>query len=763
LFFALAVAAAVTAFVVALDAGALAAFDGLEPVVRGYTLPGALLGVAAVGLIVTSFVYSFRKRTLQEHWPLGRSTLAAWLWGHVYFGLLALVVAFAHAGYGTITSSLSSGKLMLFVLGMLVASGFVWRVLYAVVPPLAAANIGNYSAAASRTRAEACFVEIEKLAAGSSARFQELKHWVLGRTPAPAELAQALATLPPEERTTFSELATLAQTRLEALERERKQASYLRWLQGLRVLHVPLGLAFVLLLPLHVIFAYDVPARVLEPGVVAGSALGGFEPSASCASCHADIYQAWRHSMHAHAMTSPIMIAQTNQVALRVLRELPGPDPKEACVACHGPIGTLLTEGNTLPLPARPLSDRALLDDGISCAVCHQWQGTSHTGGAALTRFQAELEPGRKFYGPFADATGNAFHRSEKSALFEHPEGLCQNCHSVELDKNHDGRFDRGTDLVLQTLFEEWEVYAKAGGTSCVDCHMPLVRKAQRAASGAAIPFEQDREAPARSLRDHAFVGVDYPLDDPAARDALARRREALLASAGTLGVVRDDSAKAPDAIGFVATLANTGTGHDLPGGFAFVRQMWLEARVVDAAGRLLASSGVLEHPTDDLCDSTIVDDPESPMRPLLGGCRTADTELVNFQQMLVDRVEVARDAQGNIRLGSRGERLLARAAGSKEAVIQTLDGGPVPRTRKSTGKAVPPLAPGESASFVYRLPIPAGGVPKRVEVRLLFRVASPYFLRALARDQPPAEKPRLDELVSALVVTEMAKAAVDF
>jgi hypothetical protein len=398
----------------------------------------------------------------------------------------------------------------------------------------------------------------------------------------------------------------------------------------------------------------------------------------------------------------------------------------------------------------------------VSCAVCHQWQGQSHTGGAALTRFQDGLEPGRKFYGPFDGAVGNAFHQSEKSALFTHPERLCQNCHSVQLDKNGDGRFDRGTDLVLQTLFDEWEVYAQAGGASCLDCHMPTVRRAQRAASAATIPFEQDQEAPARSLRDHSFVGVDYPLDDRASRDAIAAKRGALLASAGTLSVPPDSVKASTGEVTFAATVANTGTGHYLPGGFAFVRQMWLEVTITDAAGKVLASSGHLRKADDDLCDASIMDDAESPMRPLLSGCTAVDAELVNFQQMLLDKVEVARDEKGEVRTGVRGERLLARPAGAKEAVIQELSGGPVPRARKATGKPTVPLAPGESATFPYRFALPAGSAPAHVAVRMLFRVASPYFLRALGRDQPPNETPRLESLVNELVVTEMAKVSAD-
>ena len=460
--------------------------------------------------------------------------------------------------------------------------------------------------------------------------------------------------------------------------------------------------------------------------------------------------------MHAHAMTSPIMIAQTNQVAEHVLKGSPGPDPARVCVNCHGPIGARLTHGNELPLEGGVLADRALLDDGVSCAVCHQWQGESHTGGAGLSRFLQGLKPGRTYYGPFGEAVGNAFHRSERGEVFSQPERLCQNCHSVQYDKNGDGKYERGVDLVLQTLFDEWELYAKAGGASCLDCHMPVVGQG-RAADGAAIPFEQDGDAPSRRHRDHSFVAVDYPLDSRAARDSSRPRREALLRNAATLSVAPPGAQAEAGRVRVAFAIENSGTGHNLPGGFAFVRQMWLEVVLEDGAGRVLAASGRLASPDDDLCDASILDDPESPIRPFLRGCPAADAELVNFQQMLVDRVEPLRDASGAVRLGSRGENLLARTPASREVVIQHLESGPVPRLRPSTKTPTTPLTPGESAVFPYELRFNPGATPKRLRARLLFRVAAPYFLRALAAGQPPGETPRLDTLVGELEVTEMA------
>jgi len=741
-----------------IDAGFLAEYELFPGILRGYTATGVLLGLSSLAFCGISFFYSLRKRGLQESLLIGRSTMTAWLWAHVYFGLLALVTAAVHAGHGLISLQFSAGKAAFFSLFGLVVSGLVWRVLYAVVPRSAAREVGNYSAQASATRAETLSIEIDKLSAGASPRFHELKAWALAGRPSDIQLRQAAASLPVPEQQRFLDVATLTESRNKFLERERKQKRYVRLLQGLRILHVPLSLLFLLFVPLHLVFAYDVPARVLPVGTFAGTSLGGFEPAENCADCHRRAVNEWRRSMHAHALTSPVMVAQSNQVLSKVLAQAQAPDPQRICVNCHGPLGAALTTDTKLPLASdSALSEDALLNEGISCNVCHQWQGTPETASGGFSRFQTGLAAGHRYFGPISDPVGNAFHQSEPSDVFRQPEQLCRNCHSVELDKNGDGQRHRGTDLVLQTLYEEWEDYRKAGGASdCVSCHMPLVNDA-RAAEHADIPFEQDHDAPPRKVHDHSFVAADYPLDDRAARDALRGARESLLGRAATLTVSANSVQNGPGLLKFALEVANTGTGHNLPGGFAFVRQMWLEVSVLDGAGQVLASSGHLASPSDDLCDSSILDNPQSPVRPFLRGCTVSDPLLVNFQQMLVDVTQVKVGKNGAPLLDRRGEPLLEAAANGREAVIQYLTAGPVARVRPFDAKPTAALGAGESHAFPYAIAIPNGALAHSVRVRLLFRSSPPYFLRALAAGESGAGAPALAGLVENLEVAEMA------
>lgn len=740
------------ALVAALDQGVLDDYELFPSVTRGYTFTGVLLGLSSLALCFLAFFYSLRKRGLQERLPLGRGTMTAWLWAHVYFGVLALCLAALHAGYGLVSLQFSAGKLAFFALFALIVSGIVWRVIYAVVPPIAAREVGNYSSGASQARAEALSIEIDKLTAGGSARFHELKAWALAGTPSDIQIRQAAASLPNEEQQRFIDVAALSVVRSQALERARKQARYARWLQGLRIAHVPVSLLFLLAVPAHLLFAYDLPARAVPLGTVSGASLGGFESSAQCGDCHARTVSEWRRSMHSRAMTSPVMVAQSNQVLAQVLAHAAYPDPKRICINCHGPIGAALTSSSTLPLNADSalpsLTEAELLNEGISCAVCHQWNGAPETASAGLSRFQDGLQPGHLYFGALNDPVGNSFHHSEATATFRQPEQLCRNCHSVQYDKNGDGQLHRGTDLVLQTLFDEWEDYRKAGGSAgCVDCHMPLLSDT-RAAEHALIPFEQDKDAPARKIHDHSFVGADYPLDDRAAREALRPAREALLRSSGTLRLVPGSLRAASNALTFALEVSNSGTGHNLPGGFAFVRQMWLEITVFDGAGRALIGSGLLASAADDLCDSSILDEPQSPVRSLLKGCTRSDPLLVNFQQMLLDDTLPKRGPQGEAVLDRRGEPLLERAPNGSESVIQTLNAGPVPRVRPFDHKPTAVLAPGESHAFAYSFPLDAAGAPKALRARLLFRASPPYFLRALG----------VPALVEGLEVNEIAR-----
>jgi hypothetical protein len=746
---ALVVSIPLVAFALAAGGGAL---EGVDPywfagVARGYTFAGLALGAVAFVCVLLTFGYSLRKRRR----PSGKSaTMMTWLWIHVYGGLLAFVLATVHAGPGVVSFEFTSGKVLWFALALVVLTGVVWRIVYALVPPVAGPQVVNYSKAGSARRATEQETEIEKLAAGKSRELHEAKAALLAAPRSPHEFAALAARVPPPEQPLLGELARLAAARHRALHRVKLQHKYTRLLQGWRVLHVPVTLLVVVLLVVHVVGALELPQKVLAPGVIHDGPLASFAPSESCKTCHASIYAQWSESMHAHALTSPLTVAQNDIDVRTSLKGAASPDPKRLCIQCHAPASGLATREEVLPLPGG-----AAANEGISCVSCHSHAGAAQpgTGGFRAGGLLERLEPGRTYYGPLPSAVGNAFHKSERSAMFDRPETLCASCHDVSLDRDHDGKIVKGVDLVLQTTFDEWNDYRASGGTeTCVTCHMPVAAGLSRAADGALVPFEQDRDAPPRVVRDHSFVGVDYPLDTVAERDPQAPKRDALLKSAATLAF---DGA--PRAVGskleFRVALTNL-TGHNLPTGFAFARQMWLEVQASGPGGERLFSSGTLAGPSSDLCDAATLDD---ALAKHVVGCQAADPELVNLQLKLVDRIAVLPDSKGQPAKDARGDYVLVGGKDARETVLQHPEGGAVARKRGATHEALVPLRPFERRVFAYVVTLPRA-VPHgagAISVRLLFRNEPPYFVRAMAAAQAEGE-PSVGPLVDRLQIVEM-------
>lgn len=716
---------------------------------RGHTGPALLMAALCVTMTLLALFYSMRKRMLQEQLGSGGGTMMMWLWLHVTLGLLSLLAALLHGGFGVLSPNLSTGKALFIVFALLILSGVAWRLVYRIVPPIAAGRVGNYAQRDSAARAEAQQIEIERLAAGRSARFHELKAWIVKTYPSQHKVLDASLSLPdPKERALLPEIERLAQSRRRALARARLQARYTRILQGFRLVHIPLTLLFLPLLAAHVGGALYLPARVLPLALVPVQSLCGFSLSKECRTCHRSIFDQWATSMHAHAMTSPVTLAQNNQLVRVELDSKPAPDPRLICVNCHGPLGAALVGEPTLPLE-RAEYDATLLNDGVSCEVCHKYAGGSQPGAAGLSKFQADLVPGPVMLGDLEQPVGNAFHQSATPPSSRRSERMCVNCHNVHYDRNGDGKIDRDVDLVLQATSEEHDDYiAKGGSGTCVSCHMPIAA-GTRAADRATIPFEQDVEAPPRVVHDHSFVGVDYPIDSVHLRDPHRAERTALLQSAARLDLDPQTVTFSGADLTFKVGLTNVGAGHNLPTGFAFARQMWLEVQVTDPAGGVLFTSGAISNTIADLCDASTLDDPNNPARPFVQGCSASDPQLVNIQAKLVDRTELGRD--------KNGAPVLVQANGGNETWLQRLDGGVVARVRPFDQQKMTSIPPGATRSFAYRVRLAARPAAVTIWARLFFRNLPPYFLRALAANQPPDERPQLAPFIPNLQVVEMA------
>lgn len=250
------------------------------------------------------------------------------------------------------------------------------------------------------------------------------------------------------------------------------------------------------------------------------------------------------------------------------------------------------------------------------------------------------------------------------AALLLAPAAECGECHVThEAEWRSSPHAGAGAD-------PSWYAVNRAGqedtggalGQFCVGCHMPEF-------AGRATP-----DGPLRTLHRHTVAGVDVPLEEvPGRREQIADAARLLEGAAELeLGGAADG-----DSVRVAATVRNVGTGHDLPSGATFDRELWIELRVEDANGASVFMSGALDASQD-----------------LMGN--GDDPQLALWQSTLLDA------GGAPTPFGWRAQAVVSRSI------------------------------PAESASTaLYRFPRPGGPGPLRVEARLRFRALSPRPLRS--------------------------------
>ena len=750
------------------------------------------LGVLTVVLIVITFFYSLRKRNLQERAP---GTMMAWLQAHIYIGLLSLAVVFAHIWVPSFAEGWTWGKYALAVFGLLVLSGVAWRIVYYVVPPKVAENVGNLSVSDTKDKARTTKVEIDKLLAGKSAEFRRAAQGRLN----PASAQKDSGSAPAGEEADWKRFLKLAERLERYARREVQQNRYARFLQSWQRLHVPLAILLIGLVGVHVWDTLHVRNAISK------SEVRGLPPATACADCHAEIVQEWKLAMHSQAQNAPIVIAQTN-LALEKY-----PAFGRACNNCHAPIGTAITDTPTLPIDIqnvlRAHPNGAVVDDGVTCVVCHTLANAPEERRGMEPDFPVLQGSANQFAEMFGPPLG------EKSSLpsTRHSSSvgfmtnsvaasqLCGACHNVKVDINGDNQVtafpgsegnQRDTDgdrqldenelefnadgkklqdLVLQTTFDEWQDYAavqQAEGKTvqgCVDCHMPSETQGALVSSAPGSFFAA---APNRPRHSHSFRGVDYnltpgyyeqegmPLN---AREHVLEDRANLLREAMSLSI--ETSEPANGKLSATVTVESLLEGHNLPTGFAFARQMWLEVHAETSSGRpvCLADANIKGNIIKADCVSGHLDSPQAELKtcdPLalakLGLKASKNDELVqlnpsavaplsqcdpwltNFQKILTDG-----DANGDgIFEEVAYQSLLADIVKTRVRVSDQQAMDALNNTILVNVNGV--IEPRDSASYLYDFDLAgAEGEEVIVTATMHFRHLPPYLLHELESGYP--------------------------
>ncbi len=393
------------------------------------------------------------------------------------------------------------------------------------------------------------------------------------------------------------------------------------------------------------------------------------KPAENCRPCHPTHYQEWQTSMHAYAFVDPVFFRLNDIGQQRSSNQL-----DQFCVKCHSPFATILKE---TPPGFDPADLSELAARGVQCDVCHTIK--SFQTGKSIRSFH--LDGVRR--GPLSDPKANAFHESAFDERYANTE-ICSPCHNVIAPNG----------IMVESTVEEWNQSPfLAMGLECQGCHMPTY-------SGQAAIGGPQRD----NLHRHTFVGVDYPLVDFPGKEETIQAIQALLQNALKMTVEAPASVSASDSLRIDVTLLNDQTGHDIPSGTIFERQMWVEITLTDqASGQVFYQSGqldpngdLLNHHSDYVANGSLP--PDSALALFHGTPFTSGQETLFFWE--ADAVEK---------------------------------------------RTIPPF---DSRTVSYRIPPPLPQGPLQLTIRLRFRSFPPYLLRAIG----------LDSLIPNLIIFDMAQ-----
>ena len=184
-------------------------------------------------------------------------------------------------------------------------------------------------------------------------------------------------------------------------------------------------------------------------------------------------------------------------------------------------------------------------------------------------------------FGSIQNPESNNFHDSYYLPSFSSSQ-MCLPCHDLVIN-----------NVEAEITFTEWARipgFSMFGGVSCQDCHMPLKEN---------------------GYHSHKFVGVDIDLSIPLAENDMKNDVEELLQTSASLefeyqGISISNYLNNEGVLSIPITVTSN-TGHSLPSGTSFNRQVWLEIIVENNDVIIFESGKVVNNEQLDFDDSNLL------------------------------------------------------------------------------------------------------------------------------------------------------------
>jgi len=368
-----------------------------------------------------------------------------------------------------------------------------------------------------------------------------------------------------------------------------------------------------------------------------------FMDSAVCGECHRDIFDQWKSSVHHFASFNN----QFYRKSIEYMQSVVGTAPSKWCAGCHD--HAVFFNGR-FERPIAEQIDTPEAHAGLACTSCHsivRVDSTMGNGGFTIEYPPLhELVSSRNRFVRMVDRFVTYLNPEPHRRSFMKPfmrqdaAEFCAACHKVHLDVPvNQYRWFRGFND-----YDNWQASGVSGQgarsfyypetkSTCVDCHMPLVRSNDPGhhhgrvhshrfpAANTAVPFvnhDTEQLQTTEAFLKSGFVTVDIfavsPIEPQSAGVAMIRRSEAPLPMTG-FGVGEEVDQHAPATIRDVGMVAapidkaqpalvpgstarvdvvvrTRKIGHFFPGGTVDAFDVWLELQVRDSDGRPIFWSG---------------------------------------------------------------------------------------------------------------------------------------------------------------------------
>jgi len=228
-----------------------------QPYPGPYNAPFRQFGIVSFVLVLVVGAYTLRRRFVRGL----PGKVQSWLWLHVWFGVISILIAFMHENFQNITHDIQwtttrfteyyFGTAALFALLILVLTGVIGRLLDAWQARVIATEADTNDAGISRSVEDRLFeleLTVERLCAGKSDEFKQYCELALDMK---FDLPRLLPVLAPREVSDFQrvyEVLTAHVQLTRSLQRQERAHLIIRtW----RYIHIPLACLALLVIGYH--------------------------------------------------------------------------------------------------------------------------------------------------------------------------------------------------------------------------------------------------------------------------------------------------------------------------------------------------------------------------------------------------------------------------------------------------------------------------------------------------------------------------------